>query len=282
MNCTSCGVEMRPDMRFCVSCGQAVGAAPADGGLPPAPSPKSFVPVTPVAAVQESWVPHNDPHAIGMAVARLGSSARRASKSAVLLAATHLAEGERVESLVQGRVMGVPGVAVLTPHRILVVNEAEWKPLVHVIPLAPDVTVQGWEDERTASLLLQTSAGATTIDMIRDRLLAHEFAHRLRALVGRPQSVPVPAAPAPTAAPAPVPPTAPSTTDAASAPPAPEVPPPRTVPPPPAIPPPPTAPPPLMSPTLVSDGFGTAGTVEAEDDIDDEIDGEAAEPPTSF
>jgi len=128
----------------------------------------------------------SDLHGMGLAVARLGTASRRAGRASFLVAVTHLAEGERVETVVQGRIMGTAGALILTADRVLAVNETEWQPLVATIPIAADLNVQGWEDDRSASLLLQTPATALTVDSIRDRLLAHEMAHRIRTMVADP------------------------------------------------------------------------------------------------
>jgi hypothetical protein len=62
------------------------------------------------------------------------------------------------------------------------VNDREFKPDVIEMPVDAGTTVQGWQDDRTAALLVQSSAGqAAQIERIADRPLAMEMAQRLRA-----------------------------------------------------------------------------------------------------
>ena len=77
--------------------------------MPPAPVPSGPI----------------DPHQLGLAVGRLGSAARRHGKVSFAVASALLEPGEVVEAIVQGRLLGEPGVAVLTANRVLFVNETQ-------------------------------------------------------------------------------------------------------------------------------------------------------------
>ena len=125
----------------------------------------------------------SDPHQLGLAVGRLGSAAKRHGKTAFVVASALLQDGEVVEALVQGRFEGQPGAAVLTQHRVLLVNEAEWKVGSASVDIEPDLTVQGWQDDKVASLIFQSGGREITIDAIGDRALAQEMAGRVRAKV---------------------------------------------------------------------------------------------------
>ena len=92
--------------------------------------------------------------------------------------------GETVEALVGGRYQGQAGVAALTNRRLVLVNEHEWAPDVRVIELTADLMVQGWQDDRTASLIFITEGVSVTFSHIIDRPLAQEMAQRVRARVG--------------------------------------------------------------------------------------------------
>jgi hypothetical protein len=118
-----------------------------------------------------------------VATNRLGSSAKKQGKTAFAVASALLEPNEVVEAIVQGRFQGQPGVAVLTGHRVLLVNEAQWKVGVESVPIEPTLTVQGWQDDKVASLIFQSGDRSVTIESIGDRPLAQEMAGRVRAKV---------------------------------------------------------------------------------------------------
>jgi hypothetical protein len=124
-----------------------------------------------------------DPHQLGLAVGRLGSAAKRHGKIAFIVASALLQDGEVVEALVQGHFEGQPGVAVLTQGRVLLVNEAQWKVASATVEIDPGLTVQGWQDDKVASLIFDSAGRQLTIDAIGDRALAQEMAGRVRAKV---------------------------------------------------------------------------------------------------
>ena len=140
-------------------------------GAPPAPPPQV-----------------NDPHGVGLAVGRLGSGGRRSGRVAFAVLAALLGEGDVVDVVVQGRFRGGPGVAALVGARVFVVNDRPWKPDVVVMPVGPDLQVQGWQDERTASLRFITPSGHELVDRIGDRVLAIELAQRVRDRTAQAQS----------------------------------------------------------------------------------------------
>ena len=124
-----------------------------------------------------------DPHQLGLAVGRLGSAARRHGKVSFAVASALLEPGEVVEAIVQGRLLGEVGVAVLTTNRVLLVNEAQWKPTIETVDIEPSLVVQGWQDDKVASLVFQSGDRAVTLEQIGDRALAQEMAGRVRAKV---------------------------------------------------------------------------------------------------
>ncbi len=142
---------------------------------PPPPPPLQAPPVAPAPVV-------NDPHGLGIALGRLGGGPRRGSKAAAAALGVLLGEGEVVEGLVAGQVYGANAVGALTNQRFIVVNDREFKPDVIELPVDADTTVQGWQDDRNAALLVQGSGGQSAqIERIADRPLAMEMAQRLRA-----------------------------------------------------------------------------------------------------
>ena len=99
------------------------------------------------------------------------------------VASAVLDEGEVAELVVQGSFAGAPGVAVLTGRRVLLTNEAELAAVVESIPLEAGLTVQGWQDDKVASLIFSAGGRELTIESITDRQLAQDMAGRVRAKV---------------------------------------------------------------------------------------------------
>ncbi|HEX6420509.1 MAG TPA: hypothetical protein VFZ77_18560 [Acidimicrobiales bacterium] len=133
-----------------------------------------------------------------MSAARLSGSARRAGKVALAVLAAALDEGDVVAVVVQGRVRGVPGAAALVGGKVVLANERQWKPDVVTLPVDGDLVVQGWQDERTASLTFVSGGTQEVVDRIGDRALAVEFAQRVRHAQGLAEVAPsVPPVPPP-------------------------------------------------------------------------------------
>jgi hypothetical protein len=141
----------------------------------------------PVSALAQAPVPQppaavlNDPHGLGMSVGRLGHGTRKAARAALVAAGVLLGEGESVECLVGGRYRDADAVAVLTNRRLLVVNDRPWKADVVEFTVDGSLTVQGWQDDRAAALLIQRLESSVQLERIGDRTLAMELAQRLRA-----------------------------------------------------------------------------------------------------
>ena len=121
-----------------------------------------------------------DPHSIGHTVARLGSSARRGGKVAFAVLGASLDPDDVVEIVIQGKLRGVPGVGALVGSKVIFVNERVWKPDVLVLQLSATVQVQGWQDERTATVMVADGDRQEVVERIPDRLIAVEFAQRVR------------------------------------------------------------------------------------------------------
>jgi hypothetical protein len=124
-----------------------------------------------------------DPFGLGAAYDRLSAGSQRAGRVALAVLSALLHDDERIECLVQGVYQHQAGVATLTTERLLLVNDHEWVPDIRDIPLTADLVVQGWQDDRTASLVFVTQGVSVTISVITDRDLAHELAQLVRARV---------------------------------------------------------------------------------------------------
>jgi hypothetical protein len=122
-----------------------------------------------------------DPHAVGAAVGRLNKNAQQSGRVALGILTALLAEGEYVECLVQGRVNDRDGIAALTNTRFLLLNDRQWKPDMLALTVDRSFSVQGWQDDRTAALVITSGDRSVTIDHIVDRPVAIEMAQRLRA-----------------------------------------------------------------------------------------------------
>lgn len=138
-----------------------------------------------------------DPHGLGLSVSRLGSGARRAGKVALAVLSTVLEDGDVVAVVVQGRFRGEAAVAALVEGKVVIVNDRQWKPDVVVLPVDTQLVVQGWQDERTASLTFVSGDRHEVIERIGDRGLAIEFAQRVRHALGGETVPPVPPVPPP-------------------------------------------------------------------------------------
>lgn len=158
-----------------------VGGGPPPPGAPPwgAPGPASGRGFTPGPV---------DPNGLAVLVARLSGGARKQGRAALMVAASLLKEGERVQGLVQGTLAGRPAAGVLTDQRLVFVIDREWKPDVTEVDFSGDLTVQGWQDGRTASLIVQAGGRSYTVERIADVALAHELAAALRHRAGQAQS----------------------------------------------------------------------------------------------
>jgi hypothetical protein len=96
-----------------------------------------------------------------------------------------LREGERVETLIQGRFNDANGVVALTNQRLLAVNDKTWKPDVVEIAIDAALDVQGWQEDRMATLLLRRPDRTLVIDRVLDGQVAAELANNIRARIGR-------------------------------------------------------------------------------------------------
>jgi hypothetical protein len=125
-----------------------------------------------------------DPNQLGMAFGRIGNAGRKATKVAIAVAGALLEDGELVEAVVAGKIEGHGAVLVLTDRGLVVADERQWKPFTQRIAVDPSLSVQGWQDDRSASLTLVVGAHQLVIDQIVDRPLAVEMAQRIRYRTG--------------------------------------------------------------------------------------------------
>lgn len=109
---------------------------------------------------------------------------RRSARTAAAIASALLDDGEVVECLVQGSYEGSSAVAVLTGRRLLVVTDKEWKPSVVTVPLSSGDSVQGFGDDRSASLTFTSGGSVVSFESIGDTALAREMAQRARSRIG--------------------------------------------------------------------------------------------------
>ncbi len=127
----------------------------------------------------------SDPSGLGVAFNQMGMFTKRSARIAVGVIGVVLDPGEMVEVLVAGRYRGNDGVVALTDRRLVVVNDREWRPDVEELIIAPGTTIQGWQDDRSAAVVIQAPSGATiTIDQISERENAQRLAAAIRARAG--------------------------------------------------------------------------------------------------
>ena len=141
--------------------------------VPPAPA------TDPVGGVGPS-----DPNALGSAVGRLGNSPRKQARVALAVAGAVLQPDEIVEAVVAGKFEDNAAVLVLTGHNLLLVDDRAWRPLVERFTISPALQVQGWQDDRTASLTVLAEGRQFVVERIADRAMAVEMAQRIRHRTG--------------------------------------------------------------------------------------------------
>jgi hypothetical protein len=122
----------------------------------------------------------NDPHGLGAALGRLGGGGRKDAKASANAVAVLLGEGEIVECIVQGQMYGSNAVALLTNARLLLVNDREFRPDIVEFVVDNAISVQGWQDDKAAALLIQRHDLAAQIERIGDKPIAQELAQRVR------------------------------------------------------------------------------------------------------
>lgn len=123
----------------------------------------------------------DDPHALAPAVARLTNSARKSARVALAIVSATLDDGEVVVFLVAGEVDGLPGIAVLTTNRLVLVNERQWRPDRIEFALDSSLTVRGEAAGADATLTIEHAGRTAVIAKIGDVPLAQEMAQRIRA-----------------------------------------------------------------------------------------------------
>jgi hypothetical protein len=97
-----------------------------------------------------------------------------------MVLAAMLREGDMVEAVVQGRFRGSAGVVALVGSKVVIANDRQWKPDTLIVPVTRDLQVQGWQDDRSASLTFVFPAGHERIEGIFDRPVAIDLAQRIR------------------------------------------------------------------------------------------------------
>ncbi len=151
---------------------------------PPAPAPSAPPPPAPAMPSAEAGPGLTDTHGIGAATAQLTGGARRSGRQAFMVMAAVLQPEERVEVLGQCRFMGADAAIALTDKRLLIVNSREWDPDIETIDLAPGLTVQGWQDQRSASLVFTHAGGTSVVDKFSDMAIAKLLTDQVRSRVG--------------------------------------------------------------------------------------------------
>lgn len=119
-----------------------------------------------------------------MAVGRWANGPRKHAKTALAVAGAALADGEVVEAAIAGRFEGNQAVLVLTDQALHLADERQWKPVTERFELDPLFQIQGWQDDRTASLTIVSGGRQMVLDQIADRPLAVEMAQRVRYRTG--------------------------------------------------------------------------------------------------
>ncbi len=115
---------------------------------------------------------------------RLDNHSRKAGEHAFGILGVILREGERVECLVQGRFNDANGLLALTNQRLVAVNDKGYSPDVVEITMDRGLDAHGWQEERTASVLLRRQERTVMFDRILDGTVAAELVNRIKARIG--------------------------------------------------------------------------------------------------
>jgi hypothetical protein len=164
-------------------------APPSVSGDPSAPTPALDPVLPPEPDMGDEVV---DPWSLGTAVARMSAAARQGGAVSLGILSTVLVDGEVVEVVVQGTYQNRPAVVALTDRRVVVVNERRWRPDVRSIDVTRDLVVQGWQDERQATLVFAADGRSVVVTAVEDRPLARDLARQVREKVASRGGPPVP------------------------------------------------------------------------------------------
>jgi hypothetical protein len=123
-----------------------------------------------------------DPHGLSAAALVIFPDDVERARAAFSVAGVVLAEGEVAVATTVGVINGHNGVVVLTPSRVVLVNDRAWSPDVVSIPITRSLTVQGWQDEQVAQLTFEGEIVAC-IEQVRDKPSAFEMARLVREQV---------------------------------------------------------------------------------------------------
>jgi len=114
----------------------------------------------------------------------MGGGSRRAGRVAFMVLSGALNPGERIDALAQCRYLGADAALAVTPDRVLIVNAREWDPDIESISFSPGLTVQGWQDQRSACLVFTHDGNASVVDRISNMAAAKAVADLVRSRVG--------------------------------------------------------------------------------------------------
>lgn len=121
-----------------------------------------------------------DPNGLRRAVARLDPAEVERAAVPIAVCGALLREDEQVLAAVTGQMLGRPAVIVLTPRRVLVVNDRRWQPIVDEFALDSNLVVRGRHDRNVAALSFADATRLSMVDGIGQVALAIELATLIR------------------------------------------------------------------------------------------------------
>lgn len=130
------------------------------------------------SAVPEDVV--SDQHGLDVAVARLAPHDRDVARVPLSVCGALLLPGEHVLGAVTGQMLGRPAAVVVTPGRVLIVNDRRWQPIVDVYRIDDRLVVRGRHDRSMAALSIGDDERLSMVDGIHDVELAIELAEAIR------------------------------------------------------------------------------------------------------
>ncbi|MEI2639476.1 MAG: hypothetical protein V9F03_10860 [Microthrixaceae bacterium] len=117
------------------------------------------------------------------AIARLSVGDRDRATVPLLVAGALLEDGEEVLGLVVGQMLGRPAVMMLSPRRVLVINDRKWQPVVDSYLLDADLEIRGRHDRNVAAIGVSDARGLSMVDGIFDVDAAMDVVARIRTIL---------------------------------------------------------------------------------------------------
>ncbi|MFM7069735.1 MAG: hypothetical protein ACKOYM_09790, partial [Actinomycetes bacterium] len=127
----------------------------------------------------------SDPHGLSALLASQDHDEVEHAVVPLAVCAVLLDDGESVDGVVLGEMLGQPAVIVVTQRRVLAVNGRRWRPVVDEFRFSSAVQVRGRHDAGIAAVTLLDDERLVTIDRISDLDAARHLTDIVRSRCAR-------------------------------------------------------------------------------------------------